>query len=492
MLIKNKIPILFPKAYEDFSQACKQAKSIFEEACIKLQGIARCAKLDVNKESALINEFNLRRVPHFIIFYNFEGNNIYKKDISWRGREKIKMYTLIDAVADIFPIKCKIIKTESDMDAFLNDIQFNDKYYNKVKAIIFSDAKNRYSPHILLEYLATNFGENIDFGYIHMMTDRPKKLQIAYNIADKIGLNNDELEPPSMYILRSPLIHSELMEIAAKDKKENENGLQLQTLEDIGIYHISLSSDVDSMKTFVEQYSLPLIPKIDGDNYLKECFLDNALENIDEDKICYLFAISNEDNNHETLKRIFLFGQYILASLQEVVQFGWLNCDQQNEFCQSMNLVPNNENNVRLVAIKSYQDYYRLYNDGKDLILKSDPNGNKKLVEGVRDWISILEKTDDVIFGGDHQKEKEVCNDSNNCENGDNLWKRGVLFPIKTPKWSDKIDNVLGGLGSMFGFVGSGVGYGFSAISTLLSSIFQVFFVIIIFVFLLPMLRMAR
>ena len=397
------------------------------------------------------------------------------------------MYTLIDAVADIFPTKCQVIKTEKEMEEFLNKIEFNDEYYNKVKAVIFSDAKNRYNPHILLQYLATNFAENMDFAYIHMMTERPKKLQIAYNIASKIGLNDDELEPPSMYILRSPLIHKQLMKIQANE----EENKQLQTLEDIGIYHISLSSDVDSMKTFVEQYSLPLIPKIDGDNYLEQCFLDNALENIDEDKICYLFAISNEQNDNKALRRLLLFGQYLLASLQESVSFGWMNCEQQKEFCEKMKIIPNNEDNVKLVAIKSYQDYYQLYNDGRDIIIKSDANKNDKLIEKVKGWIEVLEKTDDVFGDKDAS-----CNNSESCDKGDNdnndLWKRGVLFPIKTPKWSDKLDDVLGGLGSMFGFVGSGVEYGFSAISTLLSSIFQIFFVIIIFVFLLPMLRMTR
>eukprot|EP01083_Nonionella_stella_P208480 756547_1 len=95
-------------ATEDFCQACKQARSVFEDACIKLSGIARCAKVDVNKDSALINEFSLRRVPHFIVFYNFNGKT-YKKNMGWRGRNQIKMHTLIDAVSEIFPKKCTII-----------------------------------------------------------------------------------------------------------------------------------------------------------------------------------------------------------------------------------------------------------------------------------------------------------------------------------------------------------------------------------------------
>ena len=496
------------KAYEDFSQACKQAKSVFEEACIKLQGIARCAKVDVNKESALISEFNLRRVPHFVIFYNHNGNKKYTNSISWRGREKIKFYTLIDSVSDIFPKKCQIIDTIDKMDKFINNYEFNDKYYNKVKAIIFSDAKNRYSPHILLQYLATNFEENIDFAYIHMNTDRPKKYQNALNMAEKVGLDLDELEPPSMYILRSPLIHKKLMEIiSANNEDETNKEKTLQTLEDVGIYQISLNSDVDSMKHFVEQYSLPLIPKIDGENYLQQCYLSNSFDAVDEDKICYLFTVANEENV-KNLQRMYLFGQYVLASMDESVSFGWINCGQQNEFCEKIGIIPSNDDNVKLIAIKAYQDYYQLFNNGKDLILKTDQKKNGLLVEKVVKWIGILEKTNDIIFND--EKNDGVCNEGDgDCNNNkgknknkddkngsvvmdDDVWRKGVLFPVKTPKWSDKIDNMLGGIGGFFGYVGDGVSYGVGTIGSLLSSIFQMFFIIILFVFLLPMLRMAR
>eukprot|EP01083_Nonionella_stella_P155664 503154_1 len=475
----NDLPWLI-LAYEDFSQACKQAKGVFEDACIKLQGIARCAKVDVNKESSLINEFNLRRVPTFIIYYHLHGKT-HKKSISWRGREKVKMHSLIDGVADIFPTKCSIIKTPYDMDQFVKDIAFNDGHYNKVKAVIFSDAKHRFSPHILLQYLATNFEDNIDFAYVHMDTTRPKKLQTVYSMAMQIGLDGEDLEPPSMYIIRSPLIHNLLLSVSS-DEHKNE---LLNTLEDIGIYHVSLSSDVDSMKSFVEQYSLPLMPKLDGDNYLEQCFLDMSKQNIDNDKICYVFTVQNENEKH--LQQLFLFGQYILAQLTESVQFGWINCEQQKAFCEAMKVVPSTEETAKIVAIKANKDYYQMFNNGMGIQLTQDTTA---WIKDVVEWIGVLEK-DAVVFGERCADQSEQCN-ARNRENKDDGWTHGVPFPIKTPKWMDNMDNILTGVTSVFGVVGNGVGAGFSAIGSLLSSLFQIFFVIIIFVFLLPMLRMTR
>ena len=442
--------------------------------------MARCAKLDVNKQSALINEFSIRRVPHFVIFYNLNGKQ-YQKSLSWRGREKIKTHTLIDNVAQIFPTKCRVLKTEREMQSFLDDIAFNDAYYNKVKAVIFSDAKKRYSPHILLEYLATNFEENIDFAYIHMDTNKPKKLKTAYSMAAQLGLDADDLEPPSMYILRAPLIHQQL-------QKESSG---LQTLEDIGIYHVSLSADVDGMKGFVEQYSLPLMPKIDGSNYLEQCFMEGVSDQIDEDKICYLFAVGNEEEKN--LSKLFLFGQYVLASFEESVQFGWINCAQQSEFCKSMGVEIAAESSeiVRIVAVKAYREYYQIYGDGTNgLVLSEDQSENEEIVKNVVKWISLLER-EDVVFG-----DQDVCDENNtNCgdkSKDDDMWKRGILFPQKTPKWNDGLNDMMGSLNSMFGFVGDSVGSGVSAIGSILSSLFQIFFVVIVFMFLLPMLRMAR
>mmetsp|Transcript_27063 Transcript_27063/g.42832 ORF Transcript_27063/g.42832 Transcript_27063/m.42832 type:complete len:621 (+) Transcript_27063:24-1886(+) len=484
----NDLPWLI-LAYEDFSQPCKQAMTVFEEACIKLQGLARCAKLNVNKESTLINEFNLRRVPHFIVSYRVNGQQL-QSSVAWKGREKVKFHTLIDAVADILPVKCKVLSTEQQMNEFLNDYAFDDAHYNKVKAVIFSDAKNRYSPHILLQYLATKFAENMEFAYIHMNTDRAEKLKTAYSMAQQIGVDaHDDLEPPCMYILRLPLIHKEVMAM-------NRKGAVKQ-LEDIGVYHISLSSDVDSMKMFVEQYSWPLIPKLDGSNFLELCYFDAALEELDVDKICYVFLVQREDE--QSLRDMFVFAQSVLASLEESVQFAWMNCEQQSAFCAKMNVFGDSVGDdeaekklVKLAAIRAYQDYYQLYENGKHVDVASLDESVQKVV----DWIAVLEK-DEMVFGVDscHENNTENCKKQKKeggeeKSKGEEFWRKGILFPMKAAKWTDNIDGVLGGIGSVFGLVGSGVGASVSAVSTLLSYVFQLFFLVILFLFLLPMLRM--
>jgi len=486
-------------AYEDFSQPCKQAMAVFEEACIKLQGVARCAKLNVNKDSALINEFGLRRVPHFIVFYHFEQKT-RQSAIAWKGRERTKMYTLIDGVADIFPHKCVILNSEQQMIDFLHssDSQFDDAHFNRVKAIIFSDARNRHSPHVLLQYLATNFASVIDFAYVHMNTDKPNKLAVANKMAARIGLDAAEIEPPSMYILRAPLIHTRLLQLYQGEQPT------LQSLEDMGVYHVSLSSDVNSMQMFVEQYASPLVPKLDGTNFLEQCFFDATLESIEEDKICYVFAVNTEEAS--LLQSLFMFGQHVLASLAESVQFGWINCAQQTQFCSAMHVTPKADDRVRLVAIRAYHDHYKIFdddsdgNDGvsRDLML-GDENIHSELVPKVVQWIKILEQ-EEMVFRDDDASAETVCTENNteNCkpknidtQQQDVIWKKGVSFPTKPAKWTDNID-VLGGLGSMFGLVGSGVGAGVSAVSTLVSSLLQIGFVMVIFLFLMPMLRMAR
>merc|ERR1712107_71330 len=105
-------------------------------------------------------------------------------------------------------------------------------------------------------------------------------------------------------------------------------------------------------------------------------------DRIDEDKICYLFAVNSEEENH--LSKMFLFGQYILASFEESIQFGWVNCAQQMEFCSSMKLKvgeeEGNEGTFQIVAVKAYREYYQLYYGGKRIVLKKDSDKNKEMV----------------------------------------------------------------------------------------------------------------
>merc|ERR1712129_145642 len=147
-----------------------------------------------------------------------------------------------------------------------------------------------------------------------------------------------------------------------------------------------------------------------------------------------------------------------------------------------------NEESVRIVAVKAYVEYYQLYDGGKSIVLQ---NENKEIVQNIVQWISLLER-EDVVFG----EQDAVCDENNTECEGENEghmdWKKGLLFPQKTPVWTDQMDGVIDGFNSVFGFVGGTVGSGVSAVWSMISSLFQMIFIVILFMFLLPMLRMAR
>merc|ERR1712130_510085 len=109
--------------------------------------------------------------------------------------------------------------------------------------------------------------------------------------------------------------------------------------------------------------------------------------------------------------------------------------------------------------------------------------GNNEMVQSVVQWISLLERQD-VVFG-----DQDVCDENNTeCEGkkeGEekDMWKRGLLFPQKTPAWNDQLDGMIDGLNSVFGFVGDTVGSGVSAVGSLISSLVQIVFVVIVFMF---------
>merc|ERR1712228_1018470 len=131
-------------------------------------------------------------------------------------------------------------------------------------------------------------------------------------------------------------------------------------------------------------------------------------------------------------------------------------------------VVDENSEKVQIVAVKAYREYYQIYEGG--VYLKKEQKKNEDLLE-----------REDVVFG-----DGDVCDENNTkCDDegkkNEDMWKRGLIFPSKTPKWNDKLDDVMASFNSVFGFVGDSVGSGVSAVGSLLSSLFQIFFVVIVF-----------
>ena len=146
--------------------------------------------------------------------------------------------------------------------------------------------------------------DTIDFGYHYIDNTHRRKQAQSKEIAESLGLDLDDLEPPEMYVFRSPIILSNLINSMAKssefdennnnndNKDKNEKNTQKQkiyTLEDMGIYRISLESDVASMTQFVLQYSTPLIPKIDTNNFVDFCYLGYVSSSI---HLAYFISLS--------------------------------------------------------------------------------------------------------------------------------------------------------------------------------------------------------
>ena len=170
----NKPWLIF--AYEDWNQHCKKAEPIFEETCNKLSEVINCAKFNINKESGLISEFGLKRIPHFIVFYYDKyKDKVYRNDVNWivrrsryqKGINEVKSVNIVNALSDVFPKSAKVINSINDFRKFMDfNKMFKDKYYTMNKGIIFSDGKNRQKPHILIQYLANMYQSMIYIQYM--------------------------------------------------------------------------------------------------------------------------------------------------------------------------------------------------------------------------------------------------------------------------------------------------------------------------------------
>lgn len=136
---------------------------MFEEACSKLGGIAHCGKFNADRQRGLQNEFSIRRVPSFVVYYNdFENDKQYSKTINW-NKNDVKAGTLVNGLNEVLPNTCKMIYDIKDSNTFFNSQSFfanadsDPNALNGVKTLIFSDAQTRKKPHILLQYLANKF-----------------------------------------------------------------------------------------------------------------------------------------------------------------------------------------------------------------------------------------------------------------------------------------------------------------------------------------------
>merc|ERR1712013_450609 len=144
----------------------------------------------------------------------------------------------------------------------------------------------------------------------------------------------------------------------------------------------------------------------------------------------------------------------------------WMDCRLQSEFCAAMvgGAENVNVNGSHLVAVKAFRDEFVPFRGGQNVRLRAE---DSDLVSSVSEWVTALQRDD--------------------AEEG--VWRKGVPFLVPTPSWSGQFENVLGGVAGAFGVVGGGVSAGFGALWTLVSSLFQFVFVIILFMFVLPMLR---
>jgi thioredoxin 1 len=94
-LIKGKTPVLVD-FYAEWCGPCKMMKPILQELAAKVGDKARIIKVDVDKNPAAANAFNISSVPTLILFQNGE--------IKWRQsgvvpanylENIIKQYTLV-------------------------------------------------------------------------------------------------------------------------------------------------------------------------------------------------------------------------------------------------------------------------------------------------------------------------------------------------------------------------------------------------------------
>jgi len=254
-------------------------------------------------------------------------------------------------------------------------------------------------------------------------------------------------------------------------------------LEDIGIYHISLANDVDAMTSFVQQYSTPIFPKIDSENFIDYCYLSNG--EIDESKVCYIFGIIDESLN--IIQSLLIFSQHILSKFKDdVVNIGWVNCNEQSTFCSKLSLNPTSKNEIKLASLWTYNNKFQLFSQSITIdkymqhILNNnnndqnnDNNSNNNLLQSIVQWISNTMET------------------SKNENNNNNIWKESdIPFPAQIKFWTDDLSNIFSSsFSTIFSSVTGGLSLGANAASTLLSYFIQFIVVIVFFFFLLPMVR---
>lgn len=533
--LDNKPWIIF--AYEDFNQQCKKALTIYEDVCSKLRGIARCAKFNINKEKSLINEFNLRSVPHFIIsYFDIHINKKIDKNVHWfykhtnnyyrrqRTSSNFKSQDLVNAVSNVFHHQCQIIESVKDIK---NKLFIDEENGNKVKSVIFSD--NRIKPHVTFEYIANLYSLTIDFGYFYINNDGKG---IFNEIVEELGLNWDEIETdtdssvnaPSMYIFRSPSIYNILLNIIQRMDDENTSAFastsitsnieifsDFLTLDNFGIYHLSLlgrNAEVENIHAFLNQYQMPLIPNIiNAETFVNLCLLSNVERYaIDEQKICYIWMLNGNRaviNDKKMEEQVLILSHVILSKISDIVQFAWIDCQMQLQFCDrySSNSSTNeNGNGFELLAVHSYLDQFTIYENSKindkNIDINDDQNlrneeflfNYNSIVNNILLWMKMIENGNE-----DEIENRDIY---------EIIWSEGILYPIDSDgKWftayasvssTEIIDNIFGEnnliavfFQMIFNFVSSVT----TSVWSVVSYAFQFIFLLFILMFLLPLLR---
>ncbi|ETN97745.1 hypothetical protein RFI_39782 [Reticulomyxa filosa] len=537
LLYKLEEPFLI-YFYEQYNSQCKVALPIFEDACVKLRDMVRCAKVDIGHAPQLIQHFKLYRVPSFVASYQTSKNSqkmTREKVIEFKpGIDSNKIINEISK--HLFAPQIHEISTNAQILAFLfPDYIDKDKDKDKekdkdkdkrkskpkaqidddqkVKVICLSDARTFDNRHIMINWLASQsqFETKVHFGYYYVSPSKAGHHHRRVTIFDKLGL---EIEIPSVIVFSNTIALRQLFEICEdgrtntetntndnnnnnnNDNNNNDNNNNnnnnnenicswFESSDDYGMYAHSISSTEPSqIQEFVKAHQLPLVSRIYRDNFVDLAYLL-------EKQVLYIFTIYQStlritsptgEETRSALDHVLLLAQCASALSTENLRFAYVLCENENEFCRSIDGKTVNSkagsgasatSPIGVVALGAIKNRVKRYPSNGKLVSNVFHKQNQSLfidnVQSLVQWISSTEKEWDA-------------NDAASISQWNSV---ELSFPKQT---STLFHNTATSSDSWFS-LSSWFSSSFGGLIDIFSSVSQLLLILFVFMVVLPMLR---
>lgn len=272
-------------------RTCETARALFEDVCVQLTGMLRCARLNMDEDyTFVVNTLGVRRVPQFFVRQGDKKNQFsFKK--SFNGAHIKNQIDQIYNKNDI-----QLITNFRQMESFL------ERGVHLTRAVVFSEKRD--SPHIFLRHLAHVFSGKLRLGFV-----KTQNRDLLQQMKTKLGVENDGSVLVVVNSVKPMADWVEHQEIALDIFKRDCDGL------------------VEAVKSRIE----PDLPMLDYENFADLCYKN--YDRLDSEQSCFVFLYKSQTFDSKIAD--------LVSKLQSDESFSArtaaVNCMYQEAFCKKLN-----------------------------------------------------------------------------------------------------------------------------------------------------------